>query len=247
MSLSEISLGNLVKKQFFYKLNAYTGVFSSMVLIQVIAIFFSFGAVSSGSGRFGVQINVDYHSADTLIIFTMLWAFINAVTIITKKYRDDDFAFVTNRVSNNVSNMLFLVAASFIGGVTAILSTFLIRVISYFVLRDHSVIGYDVMYSVQEIFSGLLVVFLYLLLFCALGYLAGTISQLHKSFVVLLPVVVMGCLIMIVIYGSEVLLHVIEFYSKETNTLLFVGKTVITSFLLFAGAIILSNRLEVRK
>lgn len=248
MSLSEISLGNLVKRQFLYKLNAYTGIFSSMIFIQAIAFFFSFGTTAStGSGSVGYDIDIDYHSTDTVIVFTMLWAFINAMMIITKKYREDDFAFVTNRLSNNLANILFLVVASVVGGVTAILSTFLLRVISYFILQTQSIIGYDLTYSVLEVLSGIMVTILYLLVFCSLGYIVGSIIQLHKSLAVIMPVVAVGLLIAIGVLGSEALLHVIEFYAKETNTLLFLCKTVITSILLFTGATIISNRLEVRR
>lgn len=249
MSLSKVSMISVVKKQLLYKLSAYTGVFSSLLLIQGIAILFlSLGSTaSSGSSSFGVDLDIDYYSADTVITFTMLWAFINAVTIITKKYREDDFAFVTNRLSNNLSNILFLFISSIIGGVTAILSSFLVRGISYFILQNHSIIGHDVMYSAQEVLSGMVVTILYLLLFCSLGYFAGWLTQLHKSLVVVVPVAFVGSLIAIGWSGSNVLLHAIEFYATETNALLFVSKTVITSILLFVGAIMISNRLEVRQ
>lgn len=246
MSLSEINYGGLVKKQFLYKLRAYTGVFSSMLLLQVIAIFFSFSTYARSLGRFGVDVNIDYHSADIIIVFTMLWAFINTINIITKKYREDDFAFVTNRMSNNLSNILFLFFASIIGGITAILSVFLLRVISYFLMGNQSILGYDVLYSAQ-VFSGTLVTILYLFLFCSLGYIAGMLIQLHRTLVVVVPVLIVGLLITIGLSGSNVILHMIEFYAMETNALLFVCKTVITSILLFIGAIIISNRLEVRQ
>lgn len=247
MSLSEVNLGSLVKKQFLYKIRAYTGVFSSMLLLQIIAIFFSFGSGSRGLTSSSLDVNISFSSAETVIIFTMLWAFINAINIITKKYREDDFAFVTNRMTSNLSNILFLLFASIIGGITAILSVFLIRVISYFVLGNQSIIGYNALYSTQEVFSGIMVTILYLLLFCSLGYLAGTITQLHRSLVVVVPVVIVGLLISVGLMGSSVILHMIEFYAMETNAPLFVCKTLITSILLFTGAIMISNRLEVRQ
>lgn len=248
MSLSKISLVHVVKKQFLYKLSAYTGVFNSLLLIQGIAILLSFGSTASmGSSSYGIDMDIDYKSADTVVVLTMLWAFINAITIITKKYREDDFAFVTNRLSNNLSNILFLFVASIIGGVTAILSAFLVRVISFFILQNQSIIGHDVLYSTQEILSGIVVTILYLFLFCSLGYFAGWLTQLHKSLVVVVPVAFVGLYIAIGWSGSNVLLHSIEFYAKETNVLLFVSKTVITSLLFFMVAVMISNRLEVRR
>lgn len=45
MSLNKMSLGVIVKKQFQYKLKAYASVFSSLVVLQIIAILFHLEAM----------------------------------------------------------------------------------------------------------------------------------------------------------------------------------------------------------
>lgn len=42
MSLTEVSLASVVIKQYKYKLKAYLGVFSSLVVLQILGVIFSF-------------------------------------------------------------------------------------------------------------------------------------------------------------------------------------------------------------
>ena len=123
MSLKTINLAETVKKQFVFKLKANIDVFSSLVWIQLLAILFSLNGVASmGMGGTNLSVDVKYYSADLVIIFTMLWSFVTAITITTKPYRNHDFTFVSNRLSSSLSNILFLLTASFIGSITATLS-----------------------------------------------------------------------------------------------------------------------------
>ena len=48
MYLTEPRLIDVVKKQFRFKLNAYTGVFISLIIMQLIGIFLSFESSSGG-------------------------------------------------------------------------------------------------------------------------------------------------------------------------------------------------------
>src|SRR6185437_4463337 len=116
MSLVEVNLSKVVKRQFSFKLRAYVGVFASLIAMQILGIFFSFlGASSSYFGGSSVSVSYTYYSADIVVGATMLWGFISAILITTKANRYDDFAFVTNRLSSNLSNMIFLIVASIIG------------------------------------------------------------------------------------------------------------------------------------
>ena len=103
-----------VKKQYFFKLKANIDAFSSLVWIQLLAHLFSLGGVASmGMGGTNLSVDVKYYSADLVIGFTMLWAFVTAITITTKPYRNHDFTFVTNRLSSSLSNILFLLTAKY--------------------------------------------------------------------------------------------------------------------------------------
>ena len=130
MSLKTINLAETVKKQFVFKLKANIDVFSSLVGIQLLAILFSLGGVGSmGMGGTNLSVDVKYYSADLVIVFTMLWSFVTAITITTKPYRNHDFTFVSNRLSSSLSNILFLLTASFIGSITAVLAGNLVKLL----------------------------------------------------------------------------------------------------------------------
>src|SRR5690606_25424703 len=189
MSLIELSLSDVVKKQYKFKLRAFFGSFSSLALMQLMGLIFSLGG-SGGmgySGSDGISVSVTYYSAETIIIFTFLWAFITSILITTRSSRYDDFSFVSNRLSSNLANMLFLVSVSIIGGVSAIFSGYLLKVITYFTSDVQYGINSGLFGAPKEFFLSISATILYILLFSAFGYLVGMIVQVNKIFIVLLP------------------------------------------------------------
>ncbi len=248
MSLTKVSLIDIVKKQYVYKLKAYSQVFISLIFIQILAVFFSLNGVGSmGTSSGSIQIYVKYFSADFVVGFTMLWGFITAIVITTKAYRNDDFIFVTNRVSSNLSNTVFLLIASVIGGITAMLSTYLINVIVYYFISDFALKSTTLWDMPIEFLNGIFSTILYVFLFCALGYLVGTLVQINKVFAVLLPAAFFGGLIFDGLSGKTgVITKVFEFYFTEPSLALFIVKIIMSAGLLFIGAFALSNKREVR-
>lgn len=248
MSLTKVNLISIVKKQFQFKCRSYSGMFISLIALQLLGILLSvIGGSSYGMGSDNLSVDINYASANNIIVFTMIWAFISAILITTKVYREDDFTFITNRLSNNLANTAFLFTCSVIGGVTAYLSGFLVRVIIR--LTSHATLlpGSGLPPTLQELLSGLSVSILYLLVFSTLGYLIGTIVQLHRIFIVALPIAFISMIILTEkFWDRNILLRTFEFYFQESSMMLFIFKVVITTVLLFAGATILSDRQEVR-
>jgi hypothetical protein len=249
MSLTKVRMVDVVKKQYHFKLKAYIQVFMTLVILQLLAILFSnngVGMMSSGSGT--IELEVHYYTADIVVAFTMLWGFITAINITTKAYRNDDFVFVTNRVSSNLSNTLFLLTASIIGGVTAMLSTYLMKVIMYFLAGDLFGKSTNVIASPIEFLVGLFATILYIFLFCALGYLVGTLVQISKIFVVLLPAILFGSLFFAEARGNAgIIQNVYEFLFTESSFPLFIVKMIVAVGVLLSSAFILSNRMEVKQ
>ncbi|WP_164670785.1 hypothetical protein [Virgibacillus doumboii] len=248
MSLTKPSLAGAVKKQFNFKLKSFVGVFSGLIILQLLALLFSLGGTASMSrGGTAYDFQVRYFGADIVVVFTMLWAFINAILIKTKAYTEDDFLFVTNRLSSNLSNIAFLVAACIVGGVTAILSGYLLKDVIYF-LFDTSPIMQTGMANVPDLVIGILATILFVFTCSSAGYLVGTLVQLHKSMAYIIPVVVIG-LIMVVAQqtGVHMVVEVGQFYFAESSFWILVCKTVATSAVLFGASILISNRLEVKK
>ncbi|WP_197031395.1 hypothetical protein [Bacillus sp. UNC438CL73TsuS30] len=243
MSLSNPSLGDVVKKQFCYKLKAYQQVFTTLVIIQVIAIFFSFNGVGSmGSGSQSINIDIRYYSADMVVGFTIFWAFVTAINLTTKAYRYDDFAFITNRVSSNLSNILFLLAASVIGGSTSVLSTSLLKVIMVYFRGEQLVASSSKMFVPLEFLLGIMTTSFYIFLFCALGYFVGMLVQINKIFIIVLPAIFLG----IGIGKEKLLINLFAIFFTESSLLLFIVKVAIAVALLFYCSVILSNRMEVK-
>lgn len=248
MSLSKIGFATVIKNQFQYKLKAYIGVFTSLVMLQVIAFLFSLGG--NGGGSFsgqGVDIVYTFYGIYSIIAFTFLWGFIHSIIMTTKTDWENNFPFVGNRLTNDLSNMLFLFFASLIAGILTILTVFALRVYIYYFVDVTVFSEGNALLSGEEIASGMLVMVLHLFLFCSMGYFLGTITRTHRMMPVLLPVIIVGIIVVLVQANSDLMLRYIAFYFEESNPWLFIIKTVTSALLLFATAIIISSRMEVRK
>lgn len=248
MSFATTNLAKLVKKQTSFKLRAFYSVFTTLLLLQIIAILFSFNAIISSTSATmnNVSVSINYISVDAVIFFTLLWAFITAILITTKAYRNDDFTFVTNRISSSLSNISFLLIASVVGGITALLSRYVSRVIMFYTTDIPTLRTEAFVETPSEFFVGMFATILYVLLFSALGYFTGMLVQLHKVFVALLPAGYIGLLILGAKMRNDVGNEVIEFYGNEASLTMFMIKIVATTILLFGSATALSNRLEVK-
>lgn len=245
MSSKKISLFELVKKQTAMKLKAFYSFFTVLLFIQMIAMFFSYiGTVTYGSSVDYIYLEVSFFSADAVIGFTLLWAFITSILLTTKAYRNSDFSFVTNRLASNLSNISFLLFASLIAGITAFFSRYLLRVIKFYTTDVFTVQPF--VEPAPEIVIGAAATILYVLLFCSLGYFSGMLVQIHKLFLVLLPVSFLGALMLGEKFSDGSVNPVFGFIGGETSFFMFVVKVVLIVVLMFGSATGLTNRLEVR-
>lgn len=249
MSLNKISLTTVVKNQFLYKLKVYTGVFTSLVILQILALLFSLNGNGGGGMNTteGIEVNYTLYSIENVISFTFLWAFIYSIIMTTKTDWENSFSFVGNRLSNDLSNMLFLFVASVVGGVLTILTGFTLRVLVHYFVSEEILIASNLIITGKELYSGMLTMTLQLFLFCAIGYLLGTITRMHRLLPILLPVIIIGVIIALVQANSDLLLRFITFYFDETNPWMFIIKIVVSVLLLFGVSILISSRTEVRK
>ncbi|WP_339145963.1 MULTISPECIES: hypothetical protein [unclassified Sutcliffiella] len=249
-SLSKVTLGQVVKKQFLYKLSAYSGVYISLIILQVIAILFSWNGVGmSGGGSNQVSYNLHYYSANLVFVFTMLWMFIVSIIITSKANRNEDFSFLSNRLSSDLSNILFVSVASVIGTLTAFLSSYLLKVIVLYMPKfDSFYHSPDSINMGSLLLIGILTAFLYLIMCGAAGYLVGTLIRVSSLFKVLVPVILVGYLF----FGgfiSEVsgLLTLVEFFYLESSFINFFIKVMLTTLVLFCSAAAIFSRMEVRQ
>lgn len=246
MSLSTANLMETVKKQYFFKLKANIDAISSLVGIQLVAVLFSLGGIGGSlSSSEGLQIDINYYSADVVLVFTMFWALATAITITTKPYRNHDFTFVTNRLSSSLSNILFLLTGSLLGAVTANLSRYLIQLIAVLV-RDQQV--YSGQFDFPVFILGIIMSALYIFCICSIGYLIGALVQVNKTFAILFPVLIIGSIFLDASIQKELsLMQVFQFYVMESNFLVFLIKMLVTTALFFLASISILNRMEVRR
>lgn len=248
MSLAEISLGKAVKQQYGFKIRAYGNLFVSLMAVQLIALLFTAGGATgmSGMGWDNIYIEVRYYSGTMIFVFTALWIAVNSFMLTLPLFRNIDFSFVTNRISSNLANIGFMITAAVAGGGTAALGSILLRNILYYLTESGSLIGANFMVAPGELFIGIVVGMLYLLLFSAVGYFVGALLQLHRSLYVLVPALLLGVLLYDAAYESALMLRLIEFFSLELSPLLFVLKIAGAVLLLWTGAGLISNRAEIR-
>jgi hypothetical protein len=247
MSLNKVQFANVVKKQYLFKLRAYTQVLLSLIMLQAVAILFSFNGVGSSGINSGlIDVSTYFYSANFVVAFSMLWGFVTAILITTKSYRYDDFAFIANRFTSNLANLLVLLTASVIGSITSLLSTYLLKVLMR-LFKGSFIQSANPPSSIGVFLIGILAVILYIFLFSALGYLIGTLVQISKLFTVLLPALLFGSQFFAEAEGSTGMIQsVYEIFFKESSFLLFIGKVMVTAAVLFISAFLLSNRMEVR-
>ncbi|WP_428908309.1 hypothetical protein [Niallia sp. Krafla_26] len=246
MSLQTISLLEVVRKQLRFKLKANIDSISSLIWIQLLAILFSFGGVStmwSSSGT--TSIEIQYFTADVVVVFTMIWSLTTAITLTTKPYRHHDFTFVTNRLSSSFSNMLFMLYANILASLTSTLSGNLISLIKYIFTPTKL---YHMETNNFDIFLGFVITFLYLCLFSTLGYLIGSLTQLSKIFAVIIPLFIFGLLFLNTsMQGNPFIIQLYQFYVGESNFFIFLLKSILTMIFCLIPAISLLTKLEVRK
>ncbi|RLL41992.1 hypothetical protein D8M04_15500 [Oceanobacillus piezotolerans] len=245
MSLNNVDIKRVIRQQFSYKCKANTSLFTSMIVIQLIAVLFSL----SGTGMIGTSIgyngvSIQFYSGDIVLVFTMIWAFITAIMLTTKTYTETDYVFVANHLTSNLSNIAFLFVASVIGAITSLLAVYLLKVVML-LFFDHGWMAASQEISVGQWVSGFLTTIFYLFMFSAIGYLIGQLTQRNKLFIVIIPAFIIGSLVIFV--GSTILMDISQFYFNDSSFFSVFIKTVGTSFILFLISMVLSNGQEVRK
>lgn len=248
MSLSKISLPTVVRKQLQYKIKTNIGMFTSLVIVQGIALFFSIVSPMHGlSGMDRVEIEYHQYNIFNVISFTTLWAFIHSIMMTTKKDWENSFPFVGNGISNDISNMVFLAGVSIVAGLLTVLSAFGVRAYTYY-FKDEMLLmttGFEL--TGNDILAGSIAMIFHLLFINAVGYFLGTVTRLHRLMPALLPVILGGTLIAYGMMNSYLLMDLFEFYYGETNSVMFILKMIVTAAVLFACSLLISKRTEVRK
>jgi len=249
MYLTEPRFVDIVKKQMLYKFNGYTGVFTSLLVMQLLGIFTSFG----NGGHFSsygetLEIAQMQLTNDTLVIFTLVWALSIGVLLTTTAYRNDAFTFVSNRFTHHLSSYLFLMIAAIIGGITAALAGSAIKL---FALMNYDSVAIEtagLFSSPYDFALRIIASILYTLLFAGIGYAIGSLIQRSKLVIpIILIAVFIGPWFLLGVNLSPNPNQIVSFYGNETSIVLFILKVLVTVVLLFILSVVITNKMEVRK
>ena len=242
MFSNEVNLVSISIKLYFYKLKAYSNLFNWLILVQIVALLFSLGGVSStGGSNNEVSVSVTHYSSNLVIVFSFFWIWFIAIQLTTKQYKNLETTMVTNRITENLSSIGYLLTACAFGGITSSLGGLLLRVIMYFTSNRSQLIfdGFYLAYS--DLFLGMVVGILYMVLISAISYLLGVIARINM---------VIGAIIIALIIGllriyTNLAQMAFEFITYEVSLPLFALKVVTISIVLFGVSMLLSNRREV--
>jgi len=246
MSSSEVNLLSISLKQYFYKLKAHTGLVNRLIITQMLALFFSLGGVNSMSYAFGsgnIFVSVSGYSANIVIVFSMMWIISVAILLTTKEYKRMEMPLVGNRVSANLSDIGFLMTTSVFAGITASLVSVLLRVIMYFTFDRSKMVLDGFFLSYSDLFMGMGVAILYMILISAIGYFLGSMSLMNMVILILLATPFVGIFRVYNILAQMAF----NFIAFENSLPLFALKVICISIVLFGASLLLSNRKEVRQ
>ena len=134
MYLAEVNTWDVVRKQYRYKLKSYMGVFTSLIVIQILAILFSFNGtgMSSGGGLQSFTYSVNYYSGSMIPIFTMIWGLSFPLLSLLKHIVMTIIRLLPTGEPATLLTFYFLLSASIFAGVTVLLCTHFIQVFQVF-------------------------------------------------------------------------------------------------------------------
>lgn len=242
MFLSNRTLGEVVKAQVKFKLNAYMSAFMGLIIVQILGLLFSLNGTSSmGSGLNYGWVKVYLVTNDLIFLFVGIWAFFVGHLLTTKAYLYDDFSFVATRLSSNLANIIVLLLISLFAGTTSILMNYVGRVILLLSNKAEYMRSPGLFDDPLSSILNFIVVTLIILTITSSGYLVGMLAQKNKLLLLLLPIIVIGLLM------ADLWPIVLNFLFYENVSMwVLLVKLLVISITCFALAIVASNRLEVR-
>ena len=248
MSLQKASLGKTVINQINYKINSNLTAFLVLIILQLVGLLLAIANNTySGSGNGQINIIINHASNDASISFGLICIFIFAIILTTKNWVNINFTLVSNHTSNWLSNIGVLVVFSVFGAITGSLTNIVLRFIILLRNGASEIMGYSFFVPVADIFKQFTVLFLYSVLISSTAYFIGSLTKLHKSLKLIVPVFI----IILLFYGNRImgswLFTKAKWFTGEDSLPVFTAKALIASAMIYGISLLISSRLEVRK
>lgn len=247
MYLTEPKFFDIVIRQFRFKMNANAAAFTTLIILQVVLLFTNISGGFS-HGYDALQLYEQSLSNDAVVAATLFWACILGFLLTSEAQRNESFTFVSNRLSYHVTNFLFMLTASIIGGVTAVLTGSVVKLYAILQFEDIIVTTPGLLVAPSDFFIRLATAIAYTLLFFMVSYTIGMFIQLNKIFLLLF---VIGWIALTIIENTwatfSFMQSIFAFFWHEHSMAVFLLKVSSTILGLFATSILITNRLEVRR
>ena len=240
MSLNH-SFPDITLKLYLYKLKAHSFFLYSLITVQLLALFFSYGGVSymsSGNGEVSVHLNT--YSAGLVIAFTLLWIFFVGYQLPTSRYKKLELPLVANNLSGCVSDIGVLLTACVFGGITSSLFGVILRILMFLRFNPEQILLEHFFLSPGDLLLGITAGIMYMAAFSALGYLMSMFVRINMAFILIIPAVIFG---LTRIYPNS-LQGFLEYFGAEASLPLFALKITVATILIYGASILLSNRKE---
>lgn len=247
MSLHEPSQSANIIHLLRFKLQSYASYFTTLVFIQLAVLLLSLQSVSSSYEYESYSMEFIGVQSGIHIGAIMFWALIAGSLLASKLKREEAFTFVATNKTHHFSNIIFMLVASFITSLIAILVSPAFKMIAILRYGEIYIATNEISLAIVLNDTVLLFItaFCYISLFFAIGYTVTSLAQINQGltwiiiFIVLLLMFVFG-------FGFDILGIVIEFFTAEESLALFVGKIVVTVTVLYTIVMMFTSRNEVR-
>ncbi|WP_203247558.1 hypothetical protein [Sporosarcina beigongshangi] len=243
MYLTEPKFLDIVRQQFRFKMNANASAFTKLIFLQLACLFIS-NYRQAAPGYNSIEVSEQLFSNTAIVVATWLWAFFVGLLLTIASQRNESFTFVTNRFSYHGSNFLFMLCASIIGGLTAVLMGSVLKLYNLLQFENIIISSKGLFAAPADFFIQLMTAIAYTMLFFMVSYAIGMFIQRNKAFLLLF---IVGWITLSIIGGFSIIQPIFDFFWNEHSITIFLLKVSGTILGLFAIATAITNRLEVKK
>jgi hypothetical protein len=241
MSLVKSDLFSVVKKQYLYKLETGTPQFVYLIIFQIFGMLASMGATGMSSTSNEVYTLILRKSSSIPIFVLSTIYIVSSINVVNSRESTNmDFTFTSNRLSSNLSSILFLLTFIFYSSFTVVLAGIFVRVIKYINLGSSNIVEKGFFLTPSELLTSFCAGFMYTLLCTSVLYLAAAFAQRSKLYLILLT----PAYIFII---NRNFYKISEIFFMEQSLLFFTLKVLLTAVVFFSASILVTNNLEVRR
>lgn len=249
MSLNEPSQLDIIKKQLRFKFNSNASAFTILIAFQLFALLFSF---SSNHSTYYFDetsyVSINTVSSTAHITFMIAWAFFIGVRLANQPKWNEAFSFVTTRFTHNLSNLLFMLLASFLSGFMVILIGPALRLLTHLRYGEIDILTSTITEAPHHLPLQFITIVCYTFLLFIVGYTMGSFSQTLNGYGGLLIIFFFSIIFFITfILGFQMIGAFILFIFDESFLPFFLMKMIGLCTILFAISALITSRLEVRK